>query len=77
MPGIIFTRILNQFRGDGVGDVHLAVVVHAVLGVEVADGKVANAIEPDAFLVPVVRVARNLDVVVESPGLEDEGTVAD
>ncbi len=44
--GIVLSGVLNQLGRDGIGDVHLAVVVHAVLGVEVAGGKVANAIKP-------------------------------
>ena len=74
--GIVLAGVLNQFGGQRISNVHLSVIVHSRFGVQITDGQVTNSIQANVFLVPVARVPRDFNMVVETPGLEKESSVA-
>ena len=64
---IAFAHRVDQVRRQVVGGVELAGEEGAGFGVGVFDRVEADRLQPDGAGVPVVRVALDLDVVVEAP----------
>lgn len=60
-------ELVNNFSGEGICDMDLAVDEHACGGVGIRNGKEPDATEGDVFRVPVVGVTFAFDGVVHAP----------
>ena len=69
--------VLDHFRRQPIGGMKLLIEKHPRLSVLVGDREKTNALEFDRVLVPVVGVFLRMDIIVETPLLENERTIGD